>query len=155
MIALGADLPAFELRDLENRVQSPQGLGPLGLLVFFKEGCPTCEFSLPFFQRLHCRYPDLAILGVCQESPEVARALKERLALTFPVAWELEPYPVSSSCGLCFVPSWVTVDDLRVSGAGSGWVRAEFEALVERLAGKFGVTPEALLYDDVPDWRPG
>ena len=54
MLSAGSKAPVFSLLDLNG---SPRSLaeilsrGPV-LLVFYKISCPTCQFTLPFLERI-------------------------------------------------------------------------------------------------------
>jgi len=60
MAALGTGVraPEFELRTMDAK---PFSLGDAlargpAVLVFFKVSCPTCQYALPFFERLYKAY---------------------------------------------------------------------------------------------------
>ncbi|MBI3926477.1 MAG: redoxin domain-containing protein [Armatimonadetes bacterium] len=157
MIEPGTTPPGFALIDLEGRVHRSEESRASSLLVFFKQGCATCELSLPLFATLGSRLPGLDLLGICQEDSEEAAALARRLGLSFPVAPDPEPHPVSRSFELEYVPSWFALSAGEVLACGEGWSRQEFEELAHRLADSLGGVDSELRLDleGVPDWRPG
>src|SRR6266702_8939534 len=54
-LATGTKAPNFELKTLDGKpfsLNDKLGQGPV-VLAFFKVSCPTCQYALPFLERLH------------------------------------------------------------------------------------------------------
>jgi peroxiredoxin len=57
-LTTGTKAPEFELKGLDGKgfsLNDELALGPV-VLAFFKVSCPTCQYALPFFERLHKAY---------------------------------------------------------------------------------------------------
>jgi peroxiredoxin len=69
-LAVGAKAPDFTLKTLDKKsfsLNEELGRGP-AVVVFFKVSCPTCQYALPFFERLHKAYRSkgISLVGVSQ-----------------------------------------------------------------------------------------
>jgi peroxiredoxin len=151
----GATAPDFSLPALDggNVSLSSAGGGKPVLLVFFKVSCPTCQFALPFLERLHRSQPAAQVFTVSQNGPADTREFNEHYGLTMPSLLDPEEggYKVSNAYGLTHVPSLFLVEpDGRISFASDGFSRPELEALGRR----FGV---AIFRpgENVPAWKAG
>src|SRR5438552_14736351 len=69
-LAPGTKAPEFELKALDGERFSlnEELAGAPVVLVFFKVSCPTCQYALPFFERLYKAYghKGVALVGVSQ-----------------------------------------------------------------------------------------
>src|SRR5438067_11150777 len=77
------------------------------LLAFFKVGCPTCQYTFPYLERISKAYPknSLAVVGVSQDSKQDTLAFMKQFVVTFPVLLdETKKYPASNSYRLAHVP---------------------------------------------------
>lgn len=136
----GNALPALSLTDGRGGAAVP----PAGeaLLGFFKTTCPTCELAWPFFDRIGrlAAGGKLAVLAVSQDDPASTARFNERLGVSLPTLFDLEPWRASSALGLEIVPTF-----LRVAAGGTlrdavvGFQRQKIEdfgAEAARLAGR-------------------
>jgi peroxiredoxin len=162
-LATGTKAPEFELKGLDGK---PFSLGDeLGrgavVLVFFKVSCPTCQYALPFFDRLHKAYGNkgISLVGVSQNDAKDTAAFIREFGITFPVLLDdLRSYAVSNAYGLTNVPSifWVAQDgEIEVSSVG--WLRADFEEINRRMAEAGKVAPAVVFRarEDVRDFQAG
>ena len=126
----------------EARKQSPV------LVAFFKVGCPTCQYTFPFLERLHRAYPGgkVQVVGVSQDNASDTREFNQRFGVSFPVALDdTKKYPASNAYGLVNVPSlFVVSPGGAIEQASIGWDKKEFEQINQRLAKAAGVPPAAL-----------
>jgi len=131
------------------------------LLTFFKNTCPTCQLILPYLQRLYERVEGapLRFWGISQDSADETRLLGEQYSLTFPLVPDGPGYPVSNACGLTNVPTWFLLEpDATIARVGTGFSRADLEALAAELRKRLrvpGVAPLFVESDDAPTLRPG
>ncbi len=54
-LATGTQAPDFELKTLDGKsfsLSAELARGP-AVLAFFKVSCPTCQYALPFLERLY------------------------------------------------------------------------------------------------------
>jgi len=164
LLAPGTPAPDFELPDADGKkrsLSSERSRGPV-LLVFYKISCPTCQFVLPFVDRLWKRLwgSAVTVLAVSQDPPDDTAAFNREFGMEMPSVFdgEEEGYPVSEQYGIAHVPALFLVEpDGVISYSGAGWVKAEFEELLERLAGAAGMERLELFEpgEDVPDFRGG
>jgi peroxiredoxin len=163
-IVAGNVAPNFSLKSLNAKDFSLAGAlqnGPV-VLAFFKIGCPVCQFTFPFLERLHQRYknPNLSIVGISQNGPEKTAAFNKEYGVTFPVLLDEESrdYVVSNAYGITMVPTLFLVDtDGSVLVSEMGFVKADLESIAAQLAArsKIPASPLYLPSEPVPAVRPG
>ena len=159
----GAKAQEFELKTLDGKhfsLGAELARGPV-VLAFFKVSCPTCQYALPFFERLYKAYGNkgVTLVGVSQNDAKDTAAFVKEFGVTFPVLLEdTHKYPVSNAYGLTNVPTifWIAQDGgIEVSSVG--WVKADFEAINRKMAeyGKLTAAPVFKPGEDVRDFRAG
>jgi peroxiredoxin len=163
-IVAGNLAPNFSLKSLDGKEFSLSVAlqkGPV-LLAFFKIGCPVCQFTFPFLERLHQRYknPNLTIVGVGQNGPEKTAAFIKEYGVTFPVLLDEESkgYLVSNAYGLTMVPTLLFADTSgTVLISSMGFVKADIESIAGQLAerAKISKAPLFLPAEPIPAVRPG
>jgi peroxiredoxin len=162
-LATGTKAPQFELKGRDGKQFSldPElARGPV-VLVFFKVSCPTCQYALPFFERLHKAHGSnrVRVLGISQNDARETAAFAKEFGITFPIVLD-DPgsYPVSNAYGLTNVPSifWIEQDG-EVIISSVGWVKSDFEQIHGRMAGagQSPMTPVFRPEEDVRDFRAG
>jgi peroxiredoxin len=162
-LTAGTKAPDFELKALDGKrfvLRDELANGPV-VLAFFKVGCPTCQYTFPFLERLERAYghKKVQIVGVSQNDPSKTGAFTKEFGVTFPVLLEdADKYAVSNAYGLTNVPSifWIAQDgEIEISSVG--WVKADFEAISRKIA-ESGKIDAARLFkpgEDVRDFRAG
>jgi peroxiredoxin len=162
-LATGAEAPDFELKTLDGKPFSlADGLarGPV-VLVFFKVSCPTCQYALPFYERLYKAYGHrgVTLVGVSQNDAKETAAFNREFGVTFPVLLDdSRSYLASNAYGLTNVPTifWIAQDgEIEVSSVG--WLKADFEEINRRMAEAGKTAPAAVFKpgEDVRDFRAG
>ena len=162
-LAAGTKAPEFELKALDGKrfsLNEELGHGPV-VLVFFKASCPTCQYALPFFERLHKAYRDkgISLVGVSQNDAKETAAFMKEFGITFPVLLDdTRSYPASNAYGLTNVPTifWIGQDgEIEVSSVG--WLKADFEEINRKLAEAGKSAPAAMFRpgEEVRDFRAG
>ncbi|GAC1632498.1 MAG: hypothetical protein NVS9B14_05830 [Candidatus Acidiferrum sp.] len=163
-IATGSVAPNFSLKSLDGKEFSLSAAlqkGPV-VLAFFKIGCPVCQFTFPFLERLYQRHKNSAvtIVGVSQNGPEKTTSFNKEYGVTFPVLLDPEEkgYVVSNAYGLTMVPTIFLVDtDGSVLVSEMGFVKADLESISAQLAARNNA-PKAPLFlatESIPANRPG
>ena len=162
-LATGAKAPEFELKTLDGKnfsLSERLAKGPV-VLAFFKVSCPTCQYAMPFLERLYKAYKDkgVTLAGVSQNDAKETAAFCKDFGVTFPMLLDdTRTYPVSNAYGLTNVPTifWIAEDgEIEVSSVG--WVKAEFE-LINRKMAETGKIAAAVVFksgEDVRDFRAG
>jgi peroxiredoxin len=162
-LAVGAKAPDFTLKTLDGKSFSlgeELGRGPV-VLVFFKVSCPTCQYALPFFERLHKAYRNkgIALVGVSQNDAKDTAGFLKEFGITFPVLLDdTHSYPASNAYGLTNVPTifWIAQDgEIEVSSVG--WLKADFEEINRKMAEAGKSAPAAMFRpgEEVRDFRAG
>jgi peroxiredoxin len=153
MLATGSKAPQFTLPDLNGVPHSLSEIlarGPV-LLALFKISCPTCQFTLPFLDRL--RDSQLQIVAISQDDPSATRRFQTRFGVSMPTLLDREEdgYPVSNAFGITHVPSLFLIEpDGVISFASEGFLKTDFEAMGERARVPLFHPEEA-----VPAWKAG
>ncbi len=73
-LASGTKAPEFELKTLDGKgfsLRDELARSPV-VLAFFKVSCPTCQYALPFWERLYKAYGKngVALVGILAERCE-------------------------------------------------------------------------------------
>src|SRR5215831_16457223 len=115
-IVKGSIASNFSLKSLDKTeflLSAALRKGP-ALLAFFKIGCPVCQFTFPFLERLFQRYKSatFSMVGISQNGPEQTLKFNQEYGVTFPVLLDEESkgYVVSNAYGLTSVPTIFLVD---------------------------------------------
>ncbi len=162
-LTAGTKAPEFELKAMDGKgfvLSRELAKGPV-VLAFFKVGCPTCQYTFPFLERLKQAYGNngVQVIGVSQNDARQTAEFNQEFGVTFPVLLEdTNQYAVSNSYGLTNVPSifWVAADgEIEISSVG--WVKADFEQISRKMA-ELGKSAPTLIFkpgEDVRDFRAG
>ena len=161
-LTVGAKAPEFELKTLDGKkfsLSDELARGPV-VAAFFKVSCPTCQYALPFLERLYKAYAKngVTLVGISQNDAKETTAFNQQFGITFPVLLDdTRSYPVSNAYGLTNVPSifWIAQDgEIEVSSVG--WVKADFEQINRKA--DTGKIPAASVFkagEDVREFRAG
>ena len=162
-LSAGTKAPAFELRTLDGNTFSladALSRGPV-VLAFFKVSCPTCQYALPFLERLYKAYGKngVTLVGISQNDAKDTAAFNKEFGVTFPVLLDdTRNYPASNAYGLTNVPSIFWVDsDGEIDVTSVGWVKSDFEQINRKMA-EAGKASPAMVFnpgEDVRDFRAG
>jgi peroxiredoxin len=159
----GRHAPDFILHSMDDKVFSLQealAQGPV-IAAFFKISCPTCQYALPFLQRIYEARGNKAvtIVGISQNGKKDTGAFLRQYGITFPVLLDdTASYPVSNAYGLTNVPTifWIASDgEIEISSVG--WIRKEMEELNQRVAEASSEAIKPLFRPDeqIADFRAG
>lgn len=162
MVALikGKKAPPVELVGLDGKrynLQMAASSTGTVVLVFFKVSCPTCQYALPFVERLHQRYQSANIWGVSQDDADASTSFAQQFKLTFPILLD-EGLAATVEYDLSTVPSIFLVDkNLSVKISSEGFVRDDLEGLNGELAALMQepIKPLFQAKDEVPVLKPG
>ena len=92
-LATGTRAPEFELKTLDGKrfsLSEELARGPV-VLAFFKVSCPTCQYAMPFLERLYRVYKNkgVTLVGISQndanETAAFGKALLFLCCLTIPI----------------------------------------------------------------------
>ncbi len=161
-VAQGQPAPTFTLAGIDSRKYSlGQGLGqaPL-LLTFFKVSCPTCQFTLPFVERLYRQFraQGVHVWGVSQDDLRETERFAKEYDVTFPLLLDEYPYEISREYGLEYVPTLFLVQrDGRVELATDGFSKRDLLEIQKSLSAISSTEPLRLFQPEekVPEFKPG
>ena len=162
-LANGTKAPDIELKTMDGKrfsLSDELARGPV-VLVFFKVSCPTCQYALPFFERLYKAYGQkgVTLAAVSQNDARDSAAFVKEFGITFPILLD-DPhkYPASNAYGLTNVPStfWIAQDgEIEISSVG--WDRQEIEDMSRKAAETTGNRARSIFQpgENVADFRAG
>jgi len=161
-LAAGKTAPPINLVATDGKEYSLQGAlarGPV-LATFFKVSCPTCQYSLPFIERLYEQLRDkgVQIWGVSQDSAKDTERFAKEYGLTFPVLVDENDYSVSNEYGLEYVPSlFLIAPGGQIEVSGDGFSKQDLLAIQRSLAERPAAKPPALFRPEekIPEYKPG
>jgi peroxiredoxin len=143
-LTAGQHAPDFRLDDLNGGQRTLSELlaeAPV-FLAFFKVSCPTCQFTLPYIERIYRGLAGVGtqIFAVSQDGADASREFNREFGITMPTLLDSggQGYPASNAYQLSHVPSMFLVEqDATISWSLVGFHKKELEALGSRL----GVQP--------------
>ncbi len=148
-LEVGSSAPDFGLRNLEGRLfQLSEVLkeGPV-VLVFYRASCPTSQFTLPFFQRIHTE-ARVRLIVISQDDAMETREFREHFGFTFDVVVDEHPHDVSAAYNLEYVPTiFVVGSDGKIQLTDYGFSKATLNTI----AGHDIFSAD----DGIPSLRPG
>ncbi|MGH9727538.1 MAG: peroxiredoxin family protein [Candidatus Acidiferrales bacterium] len=161
-IQAGNAAPVFTLSSVDGETRSlTEALkkGPV-LAAFFKVGCPVCQFTFPFLERIYESYGDgkVSFWGVSQDNTQDTKEFLDEYGVKFPTLIDANGYKVSKQYGLTNVPSIFLIQpDGKVQTACSGFAKKELQEMAAEVANASGKPPQALFRsgEKVPEYRPG
>jgi len=142
-LTAGQHAPEFRLADLaggdDQTLNELLKRSPV-FLAFFKVSCPTCQYTLPFLDRMfHAHQGGTLMFAVSQDDAESTREFHQEFGITMPTLLDSSKfgYPASNAYGLAHVPSMFYIErDGTISWSSVGFVKKDFEALAEKLGAK-------------------
>ncbi|HEX5424431.1 MAG TPA: TlpA disulfide reductase family protein [Candidatus Acidoferrales bacterium] len=158
----GTTAPGILLKDSEGKTVSlAEALkkGPV-LAAFFKVTCPTCQFTLPFLQRMYQMYGggSVTFLGISQNDERDTREFMREFGTEFQVLIDDRGYPTSKQYGLTNVPSlfWIAPDG-NIRATSIGFVKADLQRIASEAARAAGKAEQPLFKpgEVIPEYKPG
>jgi peroxiredoxin len=137
MLEAGTTAPSFQLHTLNGSdlaLNQVLEKGP-ALLAFFKIGCPVCQLTFPFLERMAAN-DAVQVLGISQDDAKGTGDFNQRFGVTFPTMLDESKrgYPVSNEFGISSVPSIFVVEtDGSISKSFTGFSKRDLEELGERM----------------------
>lgn len=154
MLEAGDRAPDFQLESLTGATETLQSFANGGrlFLAFFKVTCPTCQFTLPFLERMS-RSASVPMVAISQDDAESTREFHHEFGIAMPTLLDSEDlgYPASNAFQISHVPSMFLIEpDGRISWVSHGFHKGDLTDLGRRI----GV--ETFHPDDyVPEWKAG
>jgi len=139
-LGAGQRAPDFRLEDLQGGERTLKELLPAGpvFLAFFKVSCPTCQFTLPFLERIYRGLADgrVRMFAVSQDDAEATREFHREFGITMPTLLDSarNNFPASNAYGLSYVPTMFLIErDGSISWSLTGFNRKELAAVAATL----------------------
>ena len=157
-LAQGSRAPDFALTDADGEqfhLSSALRSGPV-LVTFYKTDCPTCQYGLPFLDRLAGGLggSGATAVAVSQDTPFESERFAASYEFSTRQVFDTEDsgFAVSDAYGLTNVPStFLIAQDGRIAHTMVSWSKAD----VEEIAWKLDVSPPFKPGEDVLPFRPG
>jgi peroxiredoxin len=154
--------PLFNLDGTDgepNSLQAALRKGPV-LAVFFKVACPTCQYTLPFIERLYRQFADkdIQIWGISQDDAGASRRFAKEYNLTFPILVDQNHYATSRQYGVKYVPTMFLIKpDGQVETRSEGFSKVDLLDIQKSLAHHLSAEPGEFFRPDekVPEHKPG
>lgn len=161
-VAAGQMAPPFMLTATDSKLYSLQKAltqGPV-LAVFFKVSCPTCQYTLPFIERLYQQFREkgVEIWGVSQDSAQDSERFAKEFGVTFPILIDGDHYRTSLEYGFKYVPTlFLIAANGHVEFSGDGFCKADLLEVERFFAKHFSVNLGELFKpnEQVPEYKPG
>ncbi len=159
--AAGDPVEDFVLKGVDGTTFNSRNVRASGLLmfVFWKAGCGTCRYSMPFLQRFQDLYAGdgFQIWGVSQENRADTLAFSNEYSLIFPQVLD-EDLAVTETYRLVTVPGVYLVGPSdRILRHASAFLADEFNDMAALIAKETGkpYSPVVRPEDDAPSMKPG
>ena len=157
-LPVNAEAPDFTLPDADgDEFSLYEALrdGPV-VLTFFKTTCPTCQYALPFLDRLAAALDGSgsSAVAVSQDTPIDGEWFKDEFGYGTRQVFDSEDsgFEVSNAYGLTNVPTVFLVEPGgRIAHTMVSWSKAD----VERLASSLGVDAPFNPGESVLPYKPG
>jgi peroxiredoxin len=161
-IAAGKSAPTFSLTSTTGQKLSlAEALkaGPV-LVAFFKVSCPTCQFTLPFLQRMYETFggANFTLWGISQNDGRDTRAFNQEFGVRFPVLLDESGFPVSNQYGIANVPTlFLLSPDGTIQVSSVGFAKADLEKVAAEAARATQKTLSPIFKpgEVVPQYKPG
>ena len=160
----GSQAPDFSLSDRNGKVWSLYEAleGELVLLTFFKITCPTCQYALPFFDRLNKAIEGSGVKfwAISQNSHQETVTFNDKFEVDLPQLFDPEEkgFPVSNAYGITHVPSSFLVGQDGVIAVSSvSWDKSDFKLISKKIAVAASI-PDPVVFspgEDILDYRAG
>jgi peroxiredoxin len=162
VLKVGKSAPHFELAAIDGKKYSlEEGLknGPV-LAAFFKVGCPTCQYTFPFLERLYqqLRSRGVQIWGISQDGVKESQRFARDYSATFPILIDDYPFQLSRKFGLEYVPSiFLIAPEGSIAIESEGFVKRDLLEIQKSLAQTLSASVGALFAakEKVPEYKPG
>lgn len=163
VLTAGADAPEIRLATTEGSafsLKEAQGKTPV-VAAFFKVGCPTCQYTFPFLERVYRAYPRdrVKVVGISQDDAKDTAGFIKEFGVTFPILLDdTKQYPASNAYQLVNVPSTFLIGkNGKIEMTSIGWVKDEFEQLNDALARAIPIPPAQIFKygEQVKDFKAG
>lgn len=150
--------PDFTLRDADGRsfrLSDAYGAGPV-LVTFYKTSCPTCQYGLPFLDRLGSSLDSGGgtAVAVCQDTARDAEMFAQQFGISMRQVFdtEAEGFPVSNLYGITHVPSTFLIDEsATIQRVMVSWCKDDVEGMARELSLDLPFRPN----EHVLPFRPG
>ena len=150
--------PDFTLSDADGgnfSLREALAAGPV-ILTFFKTTCPTCQYALPFLDRLAGELDGngATAIAVSQDTTIDGERFIAEYGYETRQIFDTEDsgFPVSNAYGLTNVPTVFLIEPGgRIAHTMVSWSKAD----VEEIASKLGVAAPFQRGEDVLPFRPG
>lgn len=162
LLETGTKAPDFKLSAPDGKSHSlKEKLSTdLTLIAFFKINCPTCQFSLPFLEKLHKNYAGkgFTLWGISQNNQAETLQFAKEYKITFPLLLDQNNYQISYVYGITVVPTILLIDkNQEILFSSEGFAKEDLEKLSREIAQRIGTAPVNIFAGEsyVPAFKAG
>ena len=147
-------IAAFELENLRGEQVAFPGNSD-ALVCFIKEDCPTCKEVIPVLVAMHKALAGAIDIQIVGQTLDGNKALDKAFVPSFSILDD-SALKVSFAADVETVPTLYKTDATgAVTDTLIGFVRAEWQDLMQRLSGELASPELDLDWQKLPEWRPG
>ena len=158
----GSAAPHYVLQGMAGKTYSlSEALerGPV-LIVFFKVGCPTCQYTFPFLERFYQQFraSGIQLWAISQDDSHSSQSYAREYGVTFPVLIDEYPYATSHAYGIKYVPTlFLIAPNGAIEFMSDGFAKADLLGMQHWFAKHFRASspPLFLPNERVPEFKPG
>lgn len=145
LLEIGTKAPDFKLTapDGKSLALKEKLSTDLVLIAFFKINCPTCQFTLPFLERLHQDYAGkgFTLWGISQNNQAETSQFAHDYKISYPLLLDQNNYQVSYAYGITVVPTLFLIDkNQEILFTSEGFAKEDLEKISRDIAEKVGNT---------------
>lgn len=145
---------AFELENLRDEKIAFSGTSH-ALVCFIKEDCPTCKEVMPVLMAMYEHFAGVLDVQIIGQTLEGNKALDKAYGPGFSILDD-SALKVSFAANVETVPTLFRIDgDGAVADTLIGFVRDEWQDLLQRMSAEFAQAEVDLDWQNLPQWRPG
>ena len=144
----------FSLNNLTGETYNFPGLRP-SLVCFIKEDCPTCRIVMPVLAAMYDSFGEQIDFYVIGQTAAGNQQLADEFQPPFSILND-DTLKVSFEADIETVPTLLLTDEKgKTVTQRVGFVRDEWQPMVEDLINTLGVESCELDWSSLPQWRPG
>lgn len=125
--------------------------GPV-VLAIYKSSCAASKIMLPALKRAAALDPRVSVLGVSQDSANIARSFARRYEIDYPILIDGEGYPMSVAFDISATPTvYVIKRDGTIAYTTMGFFRPQLNEVAAALTAELGIAAVEIVGEDEPD----
>jgi peroxiredoxin len=125
--------------------------GP-AVIAIYKSSCAASKIMLPALNRIGAIDERVTLLGVSQDSANIARSFARRYEIDYPILVEGDGYPISIAFDIAATPTlYVIKQDGSVGYTTMGFFRPQLNEVAAAVASELGIAAQEVVAEDEPE----